>query len=359
MLTKTLLKSKFRVFLCRCLLRQQLFRSYIVDNFLDKMNEISKPGHHSNVNSYYFMGVLILEVLLDIILRDAMLAIASFVFVFLYIRITVGSWVLALIGMTEIVLSVPVSWFIYKVIFRIEYFAFLNTLCLFVVAAIGADDIFIFMDAYKQSLHSDDAEILESLESRMSWVYRRTGAAMAITSATTCAAFLCTLVTPLVDIQSFGIFAAIVIFVDYALVMSLFCTAVVIYHNKFEQPGCFSSCKAGCRTNDPLVTDIAREQIGDVNDTKEDRVSRFFRTRVSTFIDIQLHRVVIAVLFLVWIVVAICKYRFSSTRPKTDLLNSVCNSDRSHEGSRAVLARGPPAAEKHYNSQQRISDCPR
>eukprot|EP00985_Skeletonema_marinoi_P006854 scaffold2996_cov122-Skeletonema_marinoi.AAC.5 len=68
----------------------------------------------------------------------------------------------------------------------------------------------------------------------MSWVYRRTGTTMAITSATTCAAFLCTLITPLSSIQSFGIFAACVILIDYVLVMSLFCTAVVIYHDRYE-----------------------------------------------------------------------------------------------------------------------------
>lgn len=64
------------------------------------------------------------------------------------------------------------------------------------------------MDAYKQSQYHP--EILVDLETRMSWVYRRTGTAMAITSATTCAAFLCTLITPLASLQSFGIFAAVV-----------------------------------------------------------------------------------------------------------------------------------------------------
>lgn len=64
------------------------------------------------------------------------------------------------------------------------------------------------MDAYKQSAYHP--ELLVDLETRMSWVYRRTGFAMAITSATTCAAFLCTLITPLTSIQSFGIFAAVV-----------------------------------------------------------------------------------------------------------------------------------------------------
>ena len=46
------------------------------------------------------------------------------------------------------------------------------------------------MDAYKQSAFQD-ASVLESLESRMSWVYRRTGSAMAITSGRNNTNFLC------------------------------------------------------------------------------------------------------------------------------------------------------------------------
>lgn len=258
------------------------------------------------------MGVLLSEVLLQIVTQDALLALVSFGVVFLYLRLTVGSWFLAVVGMSEIMLSVPVSWFIYKVIFRIEYFAFLNALSLFIVAAIGADDIFIFMDAYKQSAHSNDPKVLESLESRMSWVYRRTGSAMAITSATTCSAFLATLITPLASIQSFGIFAAIVIFIDYVLVMSLFCTAVVIYHNKFERPGCFSSCSAGCRTESPSSTDRALENICEDTEKEGDRIGLFFRNKMSPFINKGLNRLFLGIVFLAWIIVAISEYWVSS-----------------------------------------------
>ena len=176
---------------------------------------------------------------------------------------------------------------------------------IFIVAAIGADDIFIFMDAYKQSAHRFP-ENLVSLETRMSWVYRRTGFAMAITSATTCAAFLCTLITPLVTIQSFGIFCAFVILLDYVLVMTLFCTAVVIYHDRFEGRSCFGCCCTDCSKNDPTPTEVAKEALATgMDDHKEDRVSIFFRTKVAGFILKQTNRIVIAVLFLTWISIAI------------------------------------------------------
>ena len=195
-------------------------------------------------------------------------------------------------------MSIPVALFFFTVVCQIKNFAFLNALTIFIVAAIGADDIFIFMDAYKQSKYREP-EKLVSLEKRMTWVYRRTGQAMAITSATTCAAFLCTLITPLVSIQSFGIFAAFVIFIDYVLVMSLFCTAVVIYHNRFEDRSCFGCCCTDCSLTRPTPTEQAKEALdSDAAHEHVDRVGEFFRTKVAGFIHVPWHRAVIAVVFL-------------------------------------------------------------
>ncbi|CAB9521609.1 dispatched homolog 1 [Seminavis robusta] len=231
-------------------------KDYIIDNHLDNMNDQASDDKHPTVNSYYFMVALIVDVILEIVQQDAMKAIASLVFVFLWLFINTGSWFLAGVGIFEIFFSIPVAWFIFNVVFQINYFATLNALSIFIVAAIGADDIFIFMDAYKQSKYRNPGNLVD-METRMTWVYRRTGTAMAITSATTCSAFLCTLITPLTSIQSFGIFAAVVIFIDYVLVMTLFCTAVVIYHDRYEDRGCCGCCCTNCTKTDPPPTQAA------------------------------------------------------------------------------------------------------
>lgn len=159
------------------------------------------------------------------------------------------------------------------------------------------------MDAYKQSQYH--LNILTDMETRMSWVYRRTGTAMAITSATTCAAFLCTLITPLVSIQSFGIFAAVVILVDYVLVMTLFCTAVVIYHDRYENRAAWGCCWP-CNPISPSNTEQARVTLerGEAAEIKRDRVSEFFRTKVAGVIKSQRYRLVLGVVFLIWLSIA-------------------------------------------------------
>ena len=52
---------------------------------------------------------------------------------------------------------------------------------------------------------------------------------MLITSMTTAAAFCATAITsPIPELQNFGIFAAVVILIDYALVMTFLCAVVII-----------------------------------------------------------------------------------------------------------------------------------
>jgi Sterol-sensing domain of SREBP cleavage-activation. len=79
------------------------------------------------------------------------------------------------------------------------------------------------------------------MEIWMSSVYQKTRVStMLITSSTTCIIFLFSIISPLPSFQSFGLFTATVVLFDYVLVMTLFCTAVVIYHNQFKANSCFA-----------------------------------------------------------------------------------------------------------------------
>lgn len=71
------------------------------------MDEQAKEETHSSINSYYFMIALIGDVILDIVVRDALLALFSLAFVFIWLRINTGSWFLAGVGLFEIFYSIP------------------------------------------------------------------------------------------------------------------------------------------------------------------------------------------------------------------------------------------------------------
>jgi len=252
-----------------------LYFRFIIDELYDDWTDITQKNHNPEFNSYYFMVSLIFDVILEILVVDGVKAIASFLAVFFYLRFMLGSWFLTAVGMFEIVMSLPLSWLFFSYIFQVKYFSTLNVLAIFIVMAIGADDIFVFMDAYKQS--ASKKEHLSSLESRMSYVFRRSGSAMLLTSVTTCSAFLCTLASPITDTRSFGIFAAFVIFFDYVLVMSLFCTSVVIYHNRFEGKRYCCNCTFWVKNNPTPTEKAALETQEEGGEWKMDRMSTFFK----------------------------------------------------------------------------------
>ena len=54
--------------------------------------------------------------------------------------------------------------------------------------------------------------------------------------------------------RSFGIYAAIIIAVNYVLVMTFFPVSVVLYHNTFERSGGSSGC---CSCDGPTTTELA------------------------------------------------------------------------------------------------------
>jgi hypothetical protein len=73
---------------------------------------------------------------------------------------------------------------------------------LFVICGIGADDIFVFVDAWRQSAvllpHSTP------LANRISWTHKRAAGAMFITSCTTAGAFLSNAVSEVIPVCLFG-----------------------------------------------------------------------------------------------------------------------------------------------------------
>ncbi|KAG8460874.1 hypothetical protein KFE25_010625 [Diacronema lutheri] len=187
----------------------------------------------------------------DVQFQGVLLSVLALVFVWAYIWFNVGSLFLALTGTFEIVASLPLAWFIWRFVLwqlRIDIFAF--SLIIFLILCIGADDIFVFMDTWKAS-RSKPANISGSLETRLQWTYGQAASAMFTTTATTVLALLMTATSTIPFIASFGIFGALVVTMDYVLVISWFPVTVVVYTTYFEK-GCWAkccSCLPGCRVD--------------------------------------------------------------------------------------------------------------
>jgi hypothetical protein len=228
-----------------------------------------------DVEVLFFATPLVFDEFIQIILFDVLKVVISITAVFFWLWFQTKSIFIAIVGMVEILLSIPLAFFFYRTIFGFMFFDGLNAMTVFIVVAIGADDIFVFMDAYRQSAY--DYNVCSSLKTRMNWVYKRAATAMLATSVTTCAAFICSATTPLVSIQSFGVFSAFVIAADYALVITWFPACVVIYHNLFEKrPNCCACWRCGQMCSKMTTTTATVRQNGPEAAPEKRKLERFF-----------------------------------------------------------------------------------
>jgi predicted RND superfamily exporter protein len=99
---------------------------------------------------------------------------------------------------------------------------------IYIVLGIAADDIFVFYDAYQQSAEMDK-KVMDTVDKRLAYSFRRASKAMAVTSSTTAVAFFANAFSPMIQISAFGIFAGIIVPVNFILVILIFPPAVVWY----------------------------------------------------------------------------------------------------------------------------------
>ena len=111
----------------------------------------------------------------------------------------------------------------------------LNQLNIFIVLGIAADDVFVFCDAWQQSLLI--TSIKEDEYRRLAYSFKRSFKAIAVTSSTTAVAFLANVFSDLKPIQSFGIYAAIIIPVNFVIVI-LVMPSIQIIHDRHLKGSC-------------------------------------------------------------------------------------------------------------------------
>ena len=209
---------------------------------------------------------------------DMMFSMGSLVFVYVWIWVHVGSYFLASIGMLQIVASLPIGNAIYRQIFQIDYFDTLHTLVIFLVLGIGADDVFVLVDAWKQTANlipreEDKQSYEEYLAKRMTIAYSRTAHAVFNTSFTAAMAFIATAISPIMPISTFGIYAALVILLNYLMVISVTPTALLVYEvyvSKWRVTSCQCSCEGGEKREEAAVPRDAGD--GDAKEPGRDGV---------------------------------------------------------------------------------------
>ena len=159
------------------------------------------------------------------LMPDLAMATYSGIFITLVIIVNTGSALLTLAGLFEILASLPIAMAVWTLCGQ-TVISTLMLLGLFIVLCIGADDIFVFIDTWKESC-CRPAEVSGTVLSRFAWTYTRASSAMLATTMTTFFCLLLNAFSKFAVIRSFGIFNAFVIVADFLLVVTWFASIVV------------------------------------------------------------------------------------------------------------------------------------
>ena len=205
----------------------------ISDLYAERLEETYKDKL-GDMNFYYFCFPLLLKAMESQVVYDMALAIASFVFIFLFMLIQTGSIWITSWGIFSIISSFNIANFIYRVVFDYKYFGIFHVLAIFIILGIGSDNIFVFMDTWKEHGRNHPNS---DLASRLSVVLKTAGKATFITSLTTTIAFLSNVQSPLLAVSSFGLFSAILVAVNYCS-CTLFLPTVIIFHEQRRKGRC-------------------------------------------------------------------------------------------------------------------------
>eukprot|EP00227_Mantoniella_beaufortii_P017292 CAMPEP_0197575398 /NCGR_PEP_ID=MMETSP1326-20131121/809_1 /TAXON_ID=1155430 /ORGANISM="Genus nov. species nov., Strain RCC2288" /LENGTH=1027 /DNA_ID=CAMNT_0043138157 /DNA_START=288 /DNA_END=3371 /DNA_ORIENTATION=+ len=189
--------------------------------------------------------------------KDLGWTILSIVAVGAYTTYHTGSVIISAASMLMTVLSIFVGYFWFRMVFQISYFQFINFLIIFVVLGIGADDVFVFMDAYHQSFGELRAEGKPAtLQHRLTHTMKRAVNAIFVTSFTTAAAFLATAISPIMPLRSFGIFSALVIFSVFMVNSFVLPPLTVMYMRNLDGRSwieCFKAFTCGAMPIEPYI----------------------------------------------------------------------------------------------------------
>ncbi|EOD06425.1 hypothetical protein EMIHUDRAFT_219333 [Emiliania huxleyi CCMP1516] len=133
----------------------------------------------------------------------------SVIFIFLFIWLMVGSLFLACAGMLQIFLAFLGGMALWVGVFQQQYIDMFQISAIFLILCIGADDIFVWSDTWKES--AAQPLLRGDLVKRHAWTFHRAASGMLNTTATTVICLLLNMASSIPFFWCFGIFNALAI----------------------------------------------------------------------------------------------------------------------------------------------------
>lgn len=201
---------------------------FLVANFKPLIEKLKKNVRGLEITYWSFL--LFKHDIVIQIFYDLIFAVGSILFIFGFIVYHTKSLWISIFAVSSILTSFLCTNIIYRVILDFRYFGFFHVITLFIILGIGADDLFVFLDVWKNT----GFETYPSLAHRLSSAYKKSMKSMFFTSLTTTVAFFVSSFSPLIATKSFGVFAGLLVVVNYISVVVYFPTVVVLHHLYFK-----------------------------------------------------------------------------------------------------------------------------
>mmetsp|Transcript_7523 Transcript_7523/g.15390 ORF Transcript_7523/g.15390 Transcript_7523/m.15390 type:complete len:1133 (-) Transcript_7523:134-3532(-) len=201
------------------------------------------------------------------LLIDMSLAVGSAFMTCIAMMLHTRSPFITVVGLAQIVISFPLAFFFYTFVAQLEFFPFLNFIGIFVLFALGADDVFVAVDKWKNArLKYPDATTEEVAAVAMP----DAAEAMFLTTLTTSVAFFGTAVCPVAPIRCFAVFVGLMVVFDYMMCVLLVFPALAIWDRSdkanrcccyWNCAACFKRCKC-CGEKSPEESEMEQDEIG-------------------------------------------------------------------------------------------------
>ena len=221
---------------------EKTMQSFLVDSF--KPLVLKLKADTDGFDLVYWSYLLFKSDLAKQALRDAVLAAGSVLFIFCFIVYHTKSLWISSFAVMSIGTSFLAANMIYRIVLDFRYIGFFHIIAIFIILGIGADDLFIFLDVWKNTAYNS----YPSLAHRLTDSYRRSVVSMFVTSLTTVIAFFASAFSPLLPAKSFGVFAGLLVIVNYISVVIFFPCVVILHHVYFKNCRwpCFKCINSKC-----------------------------------------------------------------------------------------------------------------
>ena len=163
------------------------------------------------------------------LLTEVIFPALAMIIVFLIMWFFLGSFILTFTGLFCIIYAIGLSYFLYTMVFKIDFFPFLNVTTLVFLVGIGADDAFVYYDIWRQTLAANPCANIMQLTLK---TLCDAALSMLVTSLTTASAFFAGVSSSITAVRLFGLFAGTSILTNYLLMITYF-PAVVALHEKW------------------------------------------------------------------------------------------------------------------------------